>query len=37
MGFFKALIRELLDAGHTVDIATNENGGETPVPACNRE
>ena len=25
MGFFKDFIRELLDEGHTVDIATNEN------------
>lgn len=37
MGFFKSLIRALLDAGHTVDIATNENGGETPIPICYRE
>ena len=33
-GFFKSLIRDLLDAGHTVDVATNENGGETPISSC---
>lgn len=37
MGFFKSLIRELLDAGHAIDIVTNENGGETSVSACYRE
>lgn len=35
MGFFKAFIRELLDANHTVSIATNDTLGE--VPACYRE
>lgn len=37
MGFFETLIRELLDAGHIVDIATNESSGKDPVPACYRE
>ena len=37
MGFFPSLIRNLLDAGHDVDIATNEDGGEKPVPPCFRE
>lgn len=31
MGFFKSFIRELIKEGHSVDIATNENGGKTPV------
>ena len=35
MGFFKAFIKNLVDNGHTVDIATNENG--SPVPECYRE
>ena len=35
MGFFKAFVRNLLDEGHTVDIATNEEGA--PVPDCYRE
>lgn len=35
MGFFKSLIRELIDEGHTVDIATNENYSN--VPGCYRE
>lgn len=35
MSFFKTLIRELLDEGHTVDIATSET--VKPVPACYRE
>lgn len=35
MGFFKPFIRELLDSGHTVDIATNEN--DTKIPECYRE
>ena len=37
MGFFTSLIRELIDEGSIVDIAANENGGETPVPGCYRE
>lgn len=37
MGFFKSLIRQLLDEGHVVDIATNEMNGECPVPDCYRE
>ena len=37
MGFFKAFIRELLDEGHIVDIATNENNGETPVQPYYRD
>lgn len=37
MGFFSSLIRELLDAGHSVEIATNENEGEAPVPSCFQE
>lgn len=35
MTFFKSLIKELLDEGHTVDIATNENNSK--VPDCYRE
>lgn len=35
MGFFKAFIKDLLDNGHIVDIATNESG--SPVPECYRE
>ena len=35
MGFFKSFIRELLDAGHIVDIATNED--EHKVADCYRE
>ena len=35
MDFFKDLIHELVNAGHTVDIATNENG--SPVPAYYHE
>lgn len=30
MSFFKSFIRELLDEGHTVDIATNENSSRVP-------
>lgn len=37
MDFFTSFIRSLMDQGHVVDIATNENGGETPVSACYRE
>lgn len=37
MGFFTSFIRSLLDEGNTVDIATNENNGETKVPDCYRE
>lgn len=32
MVFFKTLIRELIDKGIVVDIATNENDKKTPVP-----
>lgn len=35
MGFFKDLIKELLDEGSVVDIATNET--ESKVPECYRE
>lgn len=35
MSFFKSFIRELLDGGHVVDIATNEAG--SPVDMCYRE
>ena len=35
MGFFKGLIRKLMDEGITVDIATNES--ESKVPDCYRE
>ena len=35
MGFFKLFIKELLDEGHTVDIATNEC--DYPVADCYRE
>lgn len=34
MGFFNSYIRELLDEGHVVDIATNET--DTKVPECYR-
>ena len=37
MDFFCALIRELLDRGYSVDVATNEMGGEAPVLSCYRE
>lgn len=36
MGFFNPFIRELLDEGHNVDIATNESDNNC-VPACYRE
>lgn len=35
MAFFKNFIRELLDGGHTVDIAANET--DSKVPDCYRE
>ncbi len=35
MGFFKSFIKSLLDEGHIVEIATNENGGK--VSECYRE
>lgn len=35
MGFFKALIKELIDNGNTIDIATNETNNK--VPSCYRE
>ena len=31
MHFFKDIVGELVKEGHTVDVAANENGGETPV------
>ena len=31
MNFFRSFVKELIDTGHTVDIATNENGSEVPV------
>lgn len=37
MGFFKSLIKDLIDEGHTIDIATNELDGEFLVPACYRD
>lgn len=37
MGFFKSIIYKLICDGNIVDIATNENGGETAVPNCYRE
>ncbi len=33
MIFFKSIVKELIREGHIVDIATNENNGETPVDA----
>lgn len=35
MGFFKSFVKELIDKGHTVDIATNES--RSSVPDCYRE
>lgn len=35
MGFFRSLIKELLDDGHTVDIACNDR--ESAVPDCYKE
>ena len=35
MSFFKAFIRKLMDEGHTVEIATNENNA--PIPEVYRE
>lgn len=35
MNFFHSFIRQLLDAGHTVDIATNES--DSRVPACYKD
>ena len=35
MGFFKNFIKTLLDAGHIIDIATNES--DSKVPDCYRE
>lgn len=37
MDFFKSFIREQLDIGNQIDIATNENNGETRVAQCYRE
>lgn len=36
MGFFKSFIKELIDGGHTIDIATNEKDNNL-VPECYRE
>ena len=35
MNFFNSFINQLINEGHTIDIATNENGSK--VPACYRE
>ena len=35
MGFFNPFIKDLIDKGHTVDIATNEK--DSKVPACYKE
>lgn len=35
MGFFQSLIKELLDDGHTIDIACNDRG--SAVPNCYKE
>lgn len=35
MGFFKNLIKELMDSGNIVDIATNEESSK--VPSCYHE
>lgn len=37
MCFFTSLVKELIDRGDTVDIATNECNYETNVPDCYRE
>lgn len=37
MGFFESFIKEQLDIGNQIDIATNENNGKAPVPSCYRE
>lgn len=37
MGFFIPFIRKLVNEGHTVDIATNENNGITSVSSVYRE
>ena len=37
MGFFESFIKEQLDIGNQIDIATNENDGKTSVPSCYRE
>ena len=37
MSFFKSFIKELINKGNIVDIATNENNGDTAVPECYRE
>lgn len=34
MGFFESFIKEQLDIGNQIDIATNENDGKSPVPSC---
>lgn len=37
MCFFTSLVKELLDQGYSIDIATNECNGESIVPECYRE
>ena len=37
MGFFESFIKEQLDIGNQIDIATNENNGKAPVPSCYRK
>ena len=37
MGFFETFIKEQLDIGNQIDIATNEHDGKDPVPSCYRE
>ena len=37
MRFFESFIKEQLDIGNQIEIATNENDGKTSVPSCYRE
>ena len=37
MRFFESFIKEQLDIGNQIDIATNENNGKDAVPNCYRE
>lgn len=37
MEFFESFIKEQLNVGNKIDIATNENDGKAPVPSCYRE
>ena len=37
MEFFESFIKEQLNVGNQIDIATNENDGKAPVPSCYRE